>query len=478
MQTIPIHTSPPRRGLTLAEVLVSIGILAVGLLGVASLFPVGGFYMQSGDVIDRAGAVAQSALDDAMVRGVLNPANWVTPDFDPTTPGGSFTSGVPKSFQQGLRDSFAPTPPSMASFAAVRLPTARYRASFYGNAYAIDPLGLAAVSEELPSPDGAGSGIWQNRETSAPLRRFPATAYGLYQNTADIGASWLPWGFEWPVHRVTNTAAPSTIGSETYRLLSPAAQAVFTDPGDLAQTQPEQLDQPARLLYDEFALESGGSATTSAAGRQTRGEYSWLLTVAPGSSEARDAIATTPDAYPVDVSVVVFHRRPLGFGFDGAVSAERLVNARVVTTSAGGGELLLEQRAAVVDVDSDDDPLDTPFGEFSAGDFVMLVGPHPQSTMSRPRLFLQWYRVVSLEDSGEVRLPLDQDVTLDRDADAGELSRVLVGLRGPDWPWQPANNVTELDRLSNDLRVAIIPGVAAVHTKTMRLESGSAWSVN
>ena len=35
-----------RRGISLTEVLIAMGIMTVGLLGVASVFPVGGWYMQ------------------------------------------------------------------------------------------------------------------------------------------------------------------------------------------------------------------------------------------------------------------------------------------------------------------------------------------------------------------------------------------------------------------------------------------------
>ncbi len=52
------------------------GILTVGLLGVASIFPVASFYMQQGDIADRGSQIAQSAFNDAVARGQLDPANW------------------------------------------------------------------------------------------------------------------------------------------------------------------------------------------------------------------------------------------------------------------------------------------------------------------------------------------------------------------------------------------------------------------
>ena len=90
-------------------------------------------------------------------------------------------------------------------------------------------------------------------------------------------------------------------------------------------------------------------------------------------------------------------------------------------------------------------------------------------------LFMQWYKVQTIEDSGVHNIN-GTNVTLSRsddpDPDDDNVNEtVLVSLRGPDWPWKPGTN------LANDLRVGIIPGAVAVHTKTMRLESGSDWGL-
>src|SRR5262245_49081304 len=63
----------PRSAITLTEVLISLGILAIGLLGVAALFPVGAYYMQKGEVSDNGSAVAQAVFNEVMARGILNP---------------------------------------------------------------------------------------------------------------------------------------------------------------------------------------------------------------------------------------------------------------------------------------------------------------------------------------------------------------------------------------------------------------------
>ncbi len=65
-----------RSGLSLTEVLIAMGILTLGLLGVASIFPVAGFYMHRADQEDRGSAIARSVMNDIVARGMLNPESW------------------------------------------------------------------------------------------------------------------------------------------------------------------------------------------------------------------------------------------------------------------------------------------------------------------------------------------------------------------------------------------------------------------
>ncbi len=452
------------------------GILVVGLLGVASLFPVGGHYMQQGDIADRAGAIAQAALDDAIVRGYLNPENWFMLDIDLVKNMGSIQPvNVSKALRGGIANSNSPAANGLGSL---------YLNGFYGAAYVIDPLGMAAVLEEPPPPNNALSPqnlIWQGQSESCRARRFPSTDVGIPFNVnAQTTASWWPWdlssaqpGFvTWPVRRVSTAIDWNRFNNTSFRTQLPAAEKFFSTSDDLALIMPENGDDPTRGRWQTW--NNGGAP--QAAARQSRGDYSWLISVSPGSSEARDALATQPDAYQYDVSAVVFYKRVLGRGYAGALEAERLVQAKVVSTSTAGGELLLERfypsgatAPTGLPTGAADEPNQTPFEDLRAGEYILLTGPHPLSTARRPMLFLQWYRVLTIEDSGSPNLngtvlPLNRE------------NRVLVSLRGPDWPWQPGTNLTD-NLLPNDLRVTIIPGAVAVHTKTMRLESGSAWSV-
>src|SRR3954464_11919008 len=72
----PVPSPHLRSGLSLTEVLISMGILTLGLLGVASVFPVGSWNMQKAEISDRGSASAQSVMSDITTRGMLNPRAW------------------------------------------------------------------------------------------------------------------------------------------------------------------------------------------------------------------------------------------------------------------------------------------------------------------------------------------------------------------------------------------------------------------
>lgn len=78
MDTIPhitSHHKPDRAGFSLLEVLVSSGILVVGLASVAALLPAAATRMHQAVVQDRAGALAANAYADIMARrgsGILS----------------------------------------------------------------------------------------------------------------------------------------------------------------------------------------------------------------------------------------------------------------------------------------------------------------------------------------------------------------------------------------------------------------------
>ncbi|NCY03197.1 MAG: hypothetical protein EBX36_09895 [Planctomycetia bacterium] len=75
---VPAIAADRRAGITLMEVLISIGILSIGLASVVALIPAGGSQAKKTVVEDRRGAMGAAAIADVVNYGMLNPATWST----------------------------------------------------------------------------------------------------------------------------------------------------------------------------------------------------------------------------------------------------------------------------------------------------------------------------------------------------------------------------------------------------------------
>ncbi|MHC4181278.1 MAG: type IV pilus modification PilV family protein, partial [Planctomycetota bacterium] len=81
-----IQHFPLRRGLSLLEVLISMFVLTVGLLGVAALIPMGRFAIVEAGKADRSGACGHAAMHEIKVRGMLDYNNWNNAPADADLP--------------------------------------------------------------------------------------------------------------------------------------------------------------------------------------------------------------------------------------------------------------------------------------------------------------------------------------------------------------------------------------------------------
>jgi prepilin-type N-terminal cleavage/methylation domain-containing protein len=82
-----------KRGISLLEILVAIFILSVGLLGVASLIPVGNSEVIKASIAHRSAETGLRAFREMRLRGYLNPQNWLAGGIsivDPETGSRSF----------------------------------------------------------------------------------------------------------------------------------------------------------------------------------------------------------------------------------------------------------------------------------------------------------------------------------------------------------------------------------------------------
>jgi type II secretory pathway pseudopilin PulG len=100
-------THPDRRGISLMEVLISIGILAIGLSSVVAILPAARSQANRAVVLDRAAVLAANALADAATFGLLRPDSLtVAPTAaTPVVVDPAFaTSGLTNTVAGGLRN--------------------------------------------------------------------------------------------------------------------------------------------------------------------------------------------------------------------------------------------------------------------------------------------------------------------------------------------------------------------------------------
>jgi hypothetical protein len=221
------------------------------------------------------------------------------------------------------------------------------------------------------------------------------------------------------------------------------ADRIFTARDDLSFALPTSRDEPANLLFDD-------TLAGVPLRRQSLGEYSWLITISPRYAqevkyEPRQYLATGRDPrLEHNVSIVVFHKRNLLFPIGGETELnEREVSAEVLSSGPDGGEVRL-----VTTVPSE-------LNGMRQGEWIMLHGRYPHG--KRQRFFLGWYRIVSM------------DLGYDEAPESVTQGTRIVSLKGPQWPWPPGGDIRP--------RAGLISGAIAVHTKTMRLESMSPWSI-
>ena len=98
-------TYSTRAGITLMEVLISIGILSVGLTAVITIIPAAGSQAQKALTESNKANVGLAALDDAITRGILEPP--ATPPFVIDPIGDTVFAGLSLQTLSGLNQGIA-----------------------------------------------------------------------------------------------------------------------------------------------------------------------------------------------------------------------------------------------------------------------------------------------------------------------------------------------------------------------------------
>jgi hypothetical protein len=374
-----------RRGISIIEVLMSIGIILLGLLGVAAMLPVGRFEIVEAAKQDRAAACGRAAASDAQARGMFDPTVWF--GANPST---------------GNLSPLAQLYCAIGSQSLSSYPD-------YADTYCIDPLYIAYnttyASGNFIIPVGA--------------RLFPYMDANLSSYMTDAPR----------MLRVTLAAVTGTDPTVHRKVFD----RIFTWPDE------QDFNIPADpQLRPTRPVDSAGNTLVT-----NQGNYAWLATVTPVKRMPDWFVKDTdyPDNqdkgvayYSADAtrqftaSVVVFYKRdyaaPAG-ALEPTRPAERIVSVEAI---GGAGFRLRIPTSAMGQTEAQD------YLSVRENDWLMLCGSemfnYGQNSSGNPyrlwRTVFQWYRVIALSDVGSYTSSGTKYYYRD------------VTLVGPDWPAAPA----------------------------------------
>lgn len=403
-----------RRAITLLEVLISMFIMTVGLLSVASLVPLGKVEQGRGDKTVRASACGRAAFRDMKIRGMMNPRSWAIGNTTEATDNSVFdaTAGT---FRVSARK-FDPLNPKTLTVA---------HGTFGGIVpVVIDPLGVS--NHFGPWFPFAAETIDLTAITPLAPPNPPAAPY-LPRLTLSPYSAGNP---------ITNDARKAF------------AEAVFNCPDDLV------FDAPAN--DDALPSQKMELSGTTPIKRLSEGNYNWLATIVP--------VASSWDSAPCRVSVAVFHKRSLTIPGNG----ERICNLASLTGN-GEIEISVDPVASTTKVgvaaQYRGDGEGVSHIDVRPQQWVMVAGWNDLDGQPTPtdRVWqFRWYRVTNV------------DATMD--TNGKEASRKSTGtgpwtkrltIAGADWNI-PAPVMSDFIR---DARVYLIDGIANVYEKDMTLSS-------
>jgi hypothetical protein len=279
-----------RRAISLTEVLISMFVLMIGLLGVAAMIPAGRHEILEGAKIDNATAVGRAAFRDLKIRGYLNPANWRDVGDTPILQN-NLTFQYSNTFEQGT--------PGVTP------------------AVAIDPLGITAPAMSYGDtfPYGAGAQLFLTRIYSdqyvGSMPPYPDPTRRLFSELTFRSNDDLLF-------------TPSTAGQD-----NPPEQSIYGTVSGNTVVQPY----------------SSGATPLK---RASEGNYSWLATIVSDPIDDPNVAWDGALASQVTVSVAVFYKRDLS----DAETTERRGTILTPATAGfpgngiGGGEIRMNYGVA------------------------------------------------------------------------------------------------------------------------------------
>jgi hypothetical protein len=327
------------------EVLISMFIVAIGLVSIASLIPVGGLQVQKANVEERKAELGMNAFREFQVRGMGT--------FSPT-------GNLP-----WLRD-------SGASYQPLNLTAPSFTDAPYLPPVAIDPVMIARSIKKYSPYD-------IDPTAQSELQYFPCSQSGTAPAVV--------------MHRLSLSGFLQLLNNNSTNadVSRALCEAVFTATDDLVTSQPDDRSQPGT-----------GALDSTSSKRDYEGHYSWMATLTPYYPTSTPVAPAPMDQYTL--SVVAFSRRtlppnPISMNsFDNSLVHEWMVGVQQPpganpAPNIGGGDVTL-----IVPLTDDQVTAARP------GNWLMLC----RTDASLGRIFT-WYRVVAAatdETTGNLQVTL------------------------------------------------------------------------
>jgi len=390
-----LRRASARRGVTLLEVLVAMGVMVVGLLGMLALIPLGRMELVEAERLDNSSTIGRWAFRDITVRGYLQPENWV----DPVTGGPVFGVAdepeVPFSLTGGNKYRGFATSEIQAHVPPIA-------------PIVIDPLMITPRKFNNTSDDTGQRNI---------CRLFP---YSLNLPGKTAGMPELE-GKAPKIARVSLRALPAdVVCANPAQLMMKAeiASRFFRSTDDLVFDVPEDTSKRPIQVFSKTApnnsnvtiFTNDGFAnsiqTVPAIGQRTfRGAYSWFLVAEPSLAECYTRVPGDtpamggPGASAVNIRqyrtwVIACHQRPLN-----AVANETLAK------SDGIGERMCfvdfidrnTARLRVGGANNEGDALNAL--NVKANQWLAVVGRYREPLLpGGDRYVMEWYRMTGVAD--------------------------------------------------------------------------------
>jgi len=329
-------------GITLTEILISIMILAIGLVSLATLFPIGLLRLREAQRSSRTAILSESTGADVLGRGLLNKTTFIDPTVSPWYSNPNVTT----SYDPWIQD----TPGAFGDWTGGGDPTKIGAYRGYGGMGAKGPNqstvnSLAAVSG--PGLPVVYDPLWWYQQGTQPYSSMGGMVEirSRFGSSADLGLTSMDG-----LQRLTNSWVYNADGSLHSAYAQNAVLSTFVSPEDilwqdakntsyldffnpgLALASTSTITNPSPVIPDlttaaltriDAVTASGGTAGVPAsyAAPTNDWRYTWMFT-GQRASAFNDKVFTG--------NVVIFENRP--FGFETLVNA---VTGATITQVAG-----------------------------------------------------------------------------------------------------------------------------------------------